>query len=244
VREYVYYPETFEPLTLIEGAGTARHVYHYHNDPNGCPTRLIDAGGEVRWGASYTAWGAIATLHVNEVESPIRLQGQYEDRETGFHYNRYRYYLSAIGQYVSPDPIGLAGGSNPFTYGHNPVGWIDPLGLADLPVSANTALPDVLTRGVHVNVHDVPGHGSVHVGVRPDHLGGIKLVPADPATKRILSTDPSLWKKISGSVERWLGVAAHRAKLAAVADAAKKAFAQRGAEFAHLARNLKKGCGG
>ncbi|MGH8578793.1 MAG: DUF6531 domain-containing protein, partial [Gammaproteobacteria bacterium] len=76
VREYVYYPETFEPLALIEGAGSARRVYHYHNDPNGCPTRLTNASGEVRWGASYTAWGQISKLHVNGVDNPIRLQGQ------------------------------------------------------------------------------------------------------------------------------------------------------------------------
>ncbi len=34
VREYVYYPGTFEPLALIDGDG---QVYYYHNDPNGLP---------------------------------------------------------------------------------------------------------------------------------------------------------------------------------------------------------------
>ncbi|MDU3159897.1 MAG: RHS repeat-associated core domain-containing protein [Hafnia alvei] len=29
------------------------------------------------------------------------------------YYNRYRYYDGESGQYVSPDPIGLAGGSEP-----------------------------------------------------------------------------------------------------------------------------------
>ena len=83
-REYVYYPETFEPLALVEGARTAQHVYHYHNDPNGCPTRLTDAGGEVQWGASYTAWGAISKLHVDGVVNPIRFQGQYDDERRNF----------------------------------------------------------------------------------------------------------------------------------------------------------------
>ncbi|WP_449576533.1 RHS repeat-associated core domain-containing protein [Lelliottia nimipressuralis] len=40
-----------------------------------------------------------------------------------------RYYDCETGQYISPDPIGLAGGINPYGYVHNPLGWIDPLGL-------------------------------------------------------------------------------------------------------------------
>jgi YD repeat-containing protein len=48
-REYIYYPETFEPLAIVEGGEADRCVYQYHNDPNGCPTRLTDTGGDVRW---------------------------------------------------------------------------------------------------------------------------------------------------------------------------------------------------
>nr|WP_142017220.1 RHS repeat-associated core domain-containing protein [Serratia fonticola] len=36
---------------------------------------------------------------------------------------------------MSPDPIGLAGGVNPYSYVHNPNSWIDPLGLATCPAS-------------------------------------------------------------------------------------------------------------
>jgi len=45
------------------------------------------------------------------------------------HYNRFRYYDNGTGQYLSPDPIGLSGGVNPYGYVHNPLGWVDPLGL-------------------------------------------------------------------------------------------------------------------
>ena len=128
-REYVYYPETFEPLALIDVDWSDRSVYHYHNDPNGCPTRLTDADGEVKWGARYTAWGGIAELYVDEVENPIRLQGQYVDEASNLSFNRSRYYETQIGQFVSQDMLRLAAGLNIYSFAPNIFGWIDPLGL-------------------------------------------------------------------------------------------------------------------
>lgn len=43
--------------------------------------------------------------------------GQYEDRETGLYYNRFRYYDPDTGNYLSQDPIGLAG-NNPTLYSY------------------------------------------------------------------------------------------------------------------------------
>lgn len=34
-----------------------------------------------------------------------------------------------MGCYLTPDPIGLAGGANLYAYAPNPLTWIDPLGL-------------------------------------------------------------------------------------------------------------------
>ncbi|MBI0473517.1 RHS repeat-associated core domain-containing protein, partial [Pectobacterium parmentieri] len=50
--------------------------------------------------------------------------------ETGLYYNRHRYYDAESGQYLSPDPIGLLGGIRSQGYVHNPLEWVDPLGLA------------------------------------------------------------------------------------------------------------------
>ncbi|MGD9160247.1 MAG: RHS repeat-associated core domain-containing protein, partial [Desulfobacteraceae bacterium] len=54
---------------------------------------------------------------------------QYYDSETGLHYNYHRYYDPSTGRYLTPDPIGLSGGINLYTYvENNPINWIDPEG--------------------------------------------------------------------------------------------------------------------
>ena len=64
-----------------------------------------------------------------------RFAGQYFDRETALHYNYFRYYEPETGRYLSPDPIGLAGGVNVYGYASaDPLIYSDPYGLFELPV--------------------------------------------------------------------------------------------------------------
>ena len=60
---------------------------------------------------------------------PIRFQEQLLDEESGFYYNRYRYYDPRQGRYITQDPIGLEGGVNGYAYPTDPVSYVDPLGL-------------------------------------------------------------------------------------------------------------------
>lgn len=161
VREYLYYPETFEPLALVEGEGTSQRLFHYHNDLNGCPTMLTDVAGGVRWAASYTTWGKISKYYVNAVENPLRLQGQYEDCESELVYNRHRYFDPYCGMFVSHDLIGLAGGLNTYQYALNSIKWIDPLGLNCTPRGAQQKVkkgqgPKQITR-IDAPESSIPG---------------------------------------------------------------------------------------
>ncbi|WP_295843108.1 glycohydrolase toxin TNT-related protein, partial [uncultured Apibacter sp.] len=61
----------------------------------------------------------------------FRQLGQYEDEELGgLYYNRFRYYDSNSGTYISKDPIGLAGNNpNLYAYTHDSNTMVDPFGL-------------------------------------------------------------------------------------------------------------------
>ncbi|MBF6029386.1 RHS repeat protein [Pseudomonas sp. P115] len=130
-RSYLYEPDSFRPLALLEGFGPkATKPYHYQLDHLGTPQELTTPEGEIVWSAHYRAYGEISRLDIRKVDNPLRFQGQYFDQESGLHYNRHRYYNPDIGRYLTPDPVKLAGGINAYQYATNPTGWIDPLGLS------------------------------------------------------------------------------------------------------------------
>lgn len=64
-----------------------------------------------------------------KAHQPFRLQNQYVDRETGLHYNFFRYYKPDADWFVNQDPIGLWERSNFYNYSQNVQVWVDLYGL-------------------------------------------------------------------------------------------------------------------
>lgn len=135
---YIYsHPSSHEPLAQIctqpDGDGTAEtehQINYFHCDQIGVPRELTDAKGKLLWYADYKGWGGIREEHnLKDVHQPFRLQNQYFDKETGLHYNFFRYYDPHIGRFTQQDPIGLMGGANMYRFADNVQGGIDPLGL-------------------------------------------------------------------------------------------------------------------
>ena len=85
----------------------------------------------MRWEAELDSYGAVRRGRGTAQDCPFRYQGQYEDVETGLYYNRFRYYDPETGQYISQDPIGLAGGGALHAYVADPLTQLDIFGLSE-----------------------------------------------------------------------------------------------------------------
>ena len=98
-------------------------------DLAGAPKELINpTTGEIVGYATYTLFGK--RHWAGTVNTPLLFTGQYEDTESGWVYNRFRYYDPHAGVYNAQDPLGLlANLGTAQGYVTNPVNWVDILGL-------------------------------------------------------------------------------------------------------------------
>ncbi|WP_275371143.1 RHS repeat-associated core domain-containing protein [Xenorhabdus bovienii] len=131
---WLYEPGAFTPSARYEKS----KLHYIVSDHQGTPREILSEAGKLVWANRLTTWGKaerMPLLAANDedyhVSCNLRFAGQYEDEENGLYYNRFRYYDRDTGQYLTPDPIGLLGGVNPYGYVHNPTGWVDPFGLMD-----------------------------------------------------------------------------------------------------------------
>ncbi|MEV4226951.1 putative T7SS-secreted protein [Streptomyces bobili] len=96
----------------------------------GTPSELVDERGEITWRTRSTLWGTTAWATNSTAYTPLRFPGQYYDPENELHYNYFRHYDPETARYLTHDPLGLAPAPNADVYVHNPLTWVDPLGLA------------------------------------------------------------------------------------------------------------------
>ncbi|MFS3861204.1 RHS repeat domain-containing protein [Proteus mirabilis] len=132
--QWLYQPGEITPTARYQQG----KLHYVVTDHQGTPREIFSEGGQASWAGRLNTWGQMqfwryregkAENDPNYTECPFRFAGQYEDEESGLYYNRFRYYDRETGQYLSPDPIGLLGGFNPYGYVHCPTGYIDPFGL-------------------------------------------------------------------------------------------------------------------
>ncbi|WP_262127235.1 RHS repeat domain-containing protein, partial [Serratia entomophila] len=140
-RSWSYDPASpWSPLAALEQAGDSRsaEIYWYHTDLNSAPLEVTDAAGNLCWSGQYDTFGKLqgqtvagaARRNGAQYDQPLRYAGQYQDDESGLHYNLFRYYEPEVGRFTTQDPIGLRGGLNLYQYAPNPLMWVDPLGLS------------------------------------------------------------------------------------------------------------------
>ena len=207
-----YYPSGYSEGTGADNS--ADGPYSQHNNPNngdgaggvlgwpqqrvdavfysmvcdlaGAPKELIDpATGEVVGYATYTLFGK--RHWAGMVSTPLLFTGQYEDTESGWVYNRFRYYDPHAGVYNAQDPLGLlANLGTAQGYVTNPVTWVDALGL----------------KACKRNRKRKRKH---RYGINPlrEHINKIPLVEGEPALSNILKkSDDPLQKLVNDIVRR------------------------------------------
>ena len=178
---------------------SADDSYYQHNNPNngdgvlGWPQQRVDAvfysmvcdlagapkelinptTGEVVGYATYTLFGK--RHWAGMVSTPLLFTGQYEDAESGWVYNRFRYYDPHAGVYNAQDPLGLlANLGTAQGYVTNPVTWVDVLGLQSCENNReNNELWEKLERERGQHDKTVPLDHITNGGVRRGRISGM-----------------------------------------------------------------------
>jgi RHS repeat-associated protein len=110
-------------------------IFYVHTDQLNAPRKITrPSDNKLAWRWDPNPFG-VGTPNQNPASLGtfvynLRYPGQYFQAETSLNYNYFRDYDPSTGRYVESDPIGLAGGINPYAYaGDAPVSNYDPLGL-------------------------------------------------------------------------------------------------------------------
>ena len=172
-------------------------LYYIHVDHLNTPRLIADDQQRTVW-----RWDQQEPFGVNVPDEnpngvgtfdlPLRLPGQYFDRETNLAYNFFRDYDPGLGRYIQSDIVGLKGGTNTYSYAlQNPIQYVDILGL-DVNFCYYSGFPthigfgivgeDAKTQGFYPRRHRSPrGPGIVKPDPNPgDEPRECKTVVATP----------------------------------------------------------------
>ena len=105
---------------------------------------MTDKDGNLLWFGNYTDWGRLKeeTRVTDSACQPFCLQNQYADRETGLHYNFFRYYEPDADRFVNQ----VLGGENLYQFAPNTQVWVDWLGLAGVDMNLFPSNENILLR--------------------------------------------------------------------------------------------------
>ncbi len=108
-----YLLDSFETSSPVSCGDRYRHgtVVHSYTDHLNTPRLVADATGTTvwRWDQQEPFGNNPAAENpsgLGAFDLPLRLPGQYLDKETNLHYNHYRDYDPLTGGYIQSDPIG------------------------------------------------------------------------------------------------------------------------------------------
>jgi RHS repeat-associated protein len=231
IRQYVWYGNQI--IEERDGQGTLIESFRYAggvdrpeaverptggeiyilSDEVGHVAGYFDAAGSVREWITYDGFGrptfrdaSGAPKSGSFMARPRGLGGAMYDPDTGLYYHRHRFYHPQLGRFLTPDPIGYAGGENLYALaGSQPWDARDPYGLFDI-VAFGEGLLDVV-KEPFAAVGDVlivaPGVKIMNLFRDDDAQIALEDVPwgsmsARSTTQRILSGESGLVATMKG----------------------------------------------
>lgn len=139
--------------------GTSRHLL---TDALGSTIALTDASGAVQTSYTYEPYGTTTSTGSTDTNS-FKYTGR-EDDGTGLYYYRARYYDPVLKRWISEDPVGIEAGLNLYAFvGGDPINYVDPLGLFELPslpqsvVDFSAGMGDVILFAQGQRLRDLVG---------------------------------------------------------------------------------------
>jgi RHS repeat-associated protein len=122
--DFVQGPGVDRPLAMRDQASV---VSYYLADHLGSIAQTTSAAGAVTLTREYDPWGNPIQ---GSATAGYAFTGREWDPEIQAYYYRARFYEPTLARFLSADPLGHAGGINPYTYVENaPTRFIDPTGL-------------------------------------------------------------------------------------------------------------------
>lgn len=149
---YLYDVNRAQPALLYDGSGwyiygvgptpiarvAADNSYrYYHPDAMGSTRVFTDQNGATQAAFIYNPFGGIRNSAGIGSETDVAYIGEGYDSQTGLYNLHARQYDPGLGRFTSPDPLGNAGGPNPYAYAaNNPTTYTDHSGLCPMCIGA------------------------------------------------------------------------------------------------------------
>ena len=137
-HRYLYAPGTDQVLADL-AVGSAAAVHWTLGDQEGSIRDVVAVTGLNQYAdvaIEYDSFGNVT--NGQQAASHLLYAGRELDVETGYDYNRARYYDPQTGRFLSQDPAGFAAGQDPYLYVlNNPMTFTDPSGLEARGIYSN-----------------------------------------------------------------------------------------------------------